>query len=74
MTVELLREFLESDGIKGYDSSLCWGCGEQKSGACDPDCLLERTRKFLAEEPENGCCFTANRHLSARSVGVDENV
>jgi hypothetical protein len=50
--VTLLTEFLNSDGIRNYDSSLCWGCGEVKESvsginACAVDCLLERTRKAI---------------------------
>jgi hypothetical protein len=44
----LLKEYLEHDGIRHYDSSLCWGCGELKVAPCEPDCLLERTRQALA--------------------------
>lgn len=45
----LLKEFLDHEGIKNYDSNLCWGCGEVKTEPCEPDCLLERTRKALAQ-------------------------
>ncbi len=49
--IDLLEEFVTSDGIEDYDSKLCWGCGEPKEsrgGKCDPDCLLERTRKVIS--------------------------
>lgn len=47
-TESLLKEFLEHDGIRSYDSTLCWGCNQPKAGACEPDCLLERSRKVIA--------------------------
>ena len=48
--LQLLREFLSDGEIANYDSSLCWGCGELKSGACLPTCLLERSRKVLERD------------------------
>lgn len=67
-TTDLLREFLGHEGIRNYDSALCWGCGEFKTDPCLPDCLLERTRIVIAN-PDNGDCWNCGQSLGCENCG-----
>lgn len=63
---DLVREFVESDAIVNYDSSLCWDCGGLKTSKCEPTCLLERARRALCE-----CqCHDSERVLVRGYFGV----
>ena len=43
-----LRTFVAANGIANYDSTLCWGCEQPKTGECDAFCLLRRARAAIA--------------------------